>query len=524
MNIRKTIGIKPLLKAGLLSLLLLLPGTLAYAAPEDLEETETSTSETTQPYPDSYYEPIQSNETPGWPQGPQIEAEAAIVMEANSRAILYEKNIDKELYPASITKIMTTLVAIEYGSLDDVVTFSHDAVYNIEEGSTHIGIQEGEKLTLRQCLYAIMLESANEVSNAVAEHIAGSIEEFAKLMNEKAAKLGCQHTNFTNPHGLQNENHYTSAYDMALISIAANHNPIFSEIANTKSYVIPITNMVSVTRPLANHHKMLMDGTEYSYDGCVGGKTGYTTSSLNTLVTITSKDNMELVTVILKENGAGKAYDETAALQDYALENFKNVQPSYEVLEYLPENYVDFLYPFIDLDLPNQKYILDFRYYYTAPKEIPDDTIEHMITTGSAVNQNDLSITYLYQGRYLGSNVLHDSSHSIFYYRPKPTPIKVDKNIDTITQQTDETQTRETETDEVLSSSVPFNSSHRWLSTFREKSSKAFHNITQSPLLITISILILLSLLFLIYTIIKLMDHHKIMTRKNKKAQNKEEK
>ncbi|MEE1341861.1 MAG: serine hydrolase, partial [Lachnospiraceae bacterium] len=155
---------------------------------------------------------------------PSVYADSAILMDANTGAVLYSKRIHKKQYPASITKIMTTLLALENLSPTDTVTFSRNAVYSIEPGSSSIGIDEGEELTVEQCLYGIMLASANEVSNAIAEQVAGDNASFANMMNEKSTELGCVNTHFTNPHGLHDKEHYTTAYDMALIAKEAYQN------------------------------------------------------------------------------------------------------------------------------------------------------------------------------------------------------------------------------------------------------------------------------------------------------------
>ena len=165
-----------------------------------------------------YNKEIDSNSWENWPAGPQVYAESAIVMEASTGTILYAKGIDEQHYPASITKIMTVLLALENCQMDEEVTFSHNAVYSIDYGSSSIARDEGEVLTVEECLYAIMLESANECANAIAEHISGSTEEFANLMNQRAAELGCTNTHFANPSGLPNEEHYTSAHDMAQVT------------------------------------------------------------------------------------------------------------------------------------------------------------------------------------------------------------------------------------------------------------------------------------------------------------------
>ena len=181
----------------------------------------------------------------------------------------------RNIIPASITKILTTLVAIENN--DDLygeVTFSGETVNTLEEGSTHIGIQEGETLPLIDVLYAIMLESANEVCLAVAEHISGSVDAFVELMNQRPPSLAAP-TPISPTPTLPDENHYTTAHDMALIAQAAYSHPLFSQICQTQTYVIPKTNMCGEERWLNNHHKMLPEGA-YAYDGCTGGKTGFT--------------------------------------------------------------------------------------------------------------------------------------------------------------------------------------------------------------------------------------------------------
>ena len=162
---------------------------------------------------------------PSWPSAVSIEADGGILMEAQTGTVLFAKNEDQPYYPASITKILTALIVLEHCSLDEEVTFSHDDVYNVEAGSSTAGIDEGDVLTVRDCLYALMLASANESANALACHVSGSREAFAELMNQTAESLGCTGSHFANPSGLNDENHYTTAHDMALITRAAIQNP-----------------------------------------------------------------------------------------------------------------------------------------------------------------------------------------------------------------------------------------------------------------------------------------------------------
>lgn len=299
-------------------LLVLMPAAAIYAE-EDVVDDEVEQEEET--IPESYYYPIESNNVQGWPQGPAIEAASAAVMDLDTGVFLYSKNAEAKQYPASITKIMTTLLLVENCSLDDTITFS-SIVYDIEEGSSHLGIQPGEKMTLREAAYGIMLASANDIANGVAEYMAGSVSAFADMMNERAAELGCVNTHFSNPHGLYSDDHYTCAHDMALIAQAAYANPIFREITGTRYYEIPETNLTEEVRYLKNHHNMLHSDSEYYRDWCTGGKNGYTEACRNTLVTFGEKDGKRLVGVVLRVNGAEKAYQETASIMEYSFDEF----------------------------------------------------------------------------------------------------------------------------------------------------------------------------------------------------------
>ena len=258
-----------------------------------------------------------------WPDYVPIQAEGGIVMDADTGTVLYGKNIHTAYYPASITKIMTALVVIENCSLDEMVTFSHNAVYNVEAGSSSAGLDEGDVLSVRDCLYALLLKSANESANALAEHVAGSTEAFAEMMNAKAASLGCQDSHFANPSGLNNPDHYVSAYDMALIGRAALNNPTFLEIDSTLYYDLPVTKRNPEGGRIYPGHKMLKKNMPEYYEGCIGGKTGYTSLAGNTLVTFARRNGMTLVSVVL--NGHQTQYTDTKALLDFGFQNFQTV-------------------------------------------------------------------------------------------------------------------------------------------------------------------------------------------------------
>lgn len=257
-----------------------------------------------------------------WPVGPKIKGKTAIVIDAESGAILYEKKKDKQMYPASITKILTCLLTLENCDMKDNVTMSHFAVYNLRYGDAHIGLKEGETISVEDCLYALMLASANEVAYGLSEHIGGSVEGFADMMNNKAKEVGALNSHFVNPNGLPDENHYTTAYDMAMITKAALKYDQFSQIVGTKMHIIGKTKMTNEKRYTNNFHRMLYEDNKEYYSGIIGGKTGYTEESGNTLVTIAERDGRKLICVVLKSK---KIYEDTKDLLDFGFEKFKSV-------------------------------------------------------------------------------------------------------------------------------------------------------------------------------------------------------
>ncbi len=265
--------------------------------------------------------PVETNQIENWPQGPGIGAASAILMDADTGVILYEKNVHEKLYPASTTKLLTSLIACENSTMDEVVTFSNDAVFGIERNSSHIGIDVGEQLTMEQCLYGILLGSANEVAYAVAEHVGGDLSSFVQMMNDRAAAIGCTETHFSNANGLPDENHYTTAYDLALIARECYKNEIIAKISGTTRYTISPTNIQPEERPLTNHH-LLLPGLKYEYEYIVGGKTGYTDEARQTLVTCAEKDGLRLICVIMKEESPNQFLD-TIELFNYGFNHFQ---------------------------------------------------------------------------------------------------------------------------------------------------------------------------------------------------------
>lgn len=268
---------------------------------------------------------VQSNETPNWPIGPAVSARSAILMEAETGTILYAKNIHQREYPASITKILTCLIASEQCSLDEVVTFSHDAIFDTPRDSNHIAMDVGQQLTMEQCLNAILIRSANEVSYAVAEHLSGTTDwsVFAETMNRRARELGALNTNFVNPNGLPDEDHYSTAYDLAMIGRAFFNNEMLCQITLTRRLDIPASDTVPERKLEINNMQIIPGGT-YAYEYLVGCKTGYTESARSCLASCAEKDGMKLICVVMRDENPLQ-YEDTISLFNYGFSNFEKV-------------------------------------------------------------------------------------------------------------------------------------------------------------------------------------------------------
>lgn len=267
-------------------------------------------------------------------QAPEIAGEAAILMDVKTGQILYEKNANKKMEPASATKIMTAILALEKGNLSDIVTASKNPM--LAEG-TRIYLEEGEQLTLEQMIYAMLLNSANDAAVAIAEHIAGDVPSFADMMNQKAREIGATSTTFVNPNGLTEEGHLTTAHDLALMTrYALNNLPKFREIVATKKMTIPWAGK-DWDRLLVNTNKLL-DKYEYA-DGV---KTGYTSSARHTLVASATKDGWQLISVVLKDD-SNSIWTDSIKLLEYGFSNFepKEIVGKNEVIDSIEVKYGD---------------------------------------------------------------------------------------------------------------------------------------------------------------------------------------
>ncbi|MDD7218784.1 MAG: D-alanyl-D-alanine carboxypeptidase [Clostridia bacterium] len=270
---------------------------------------------------------ISTNSIDGWPQGPEITSQSAVVMEESTDTVLYAKDMDQIQYPAGTVKIMTCLLALENSQLTDQVTMTETGVSGVTDGGASISAQLDETFTMEQCLYAMMLASANDIALQVAEHVSGSVDAFVAQMNERASQLGCTNTVFTNPTGLPDTNQHTTAHDMALIMKAAISNETFRTIAGASTYTIPATNVSGGIRSLTSSFAMTNNTSPVYYEGCIGGKESYTNDSGSTLVCAAQRNGTTLICVVLK-GAADQTDPEAVTLLDYGFGNFQKLDLS----------------------------------------------------------------------------------------------------------------------------------------------------------------------------------------------------
>ena len=387
--------------------------------------------------------PIQSNDIENWPVGPQIGAQSAILMDANTGVILYSKNIHERLYPASTTKIMTCLLAMERGNLDDMVEFSHDAVFTVPADGSNMGMDTGEAITLEECLYGILVGSANEVSNAVAEYISGSIDDFVTLMNERAEEIGCKDTHFVNANGLHDTEHYTSTYDLALISSLFFQNEMLCKIGNTPRYHFEPTNTQPDDFYLNNKHKLI--NGEIPYNGILGGKTGYTDNARQTLVTCAEQNGMRLVCIVFKEESPAQ-FTDTEELFNYGFHNFQVMNISENEDRYNIEA-TGFLQIGDDI-FGSSKPILsiDTDSYVIVPNVVSfsdlDSEIDYSISDENRVPQ----IRYSYHDMYVGSAYLNLVTESGATYEFDTNITTSDVSVERVEPESDKEPAQEKDT------------------------------------------------------------------------------
>ena len=265
---------------------------------------------------------VDTNKIQGWPQAADIASDTGILMDADTGTVLFDKGGDQQRYPASITKIMTLLVAVENSSMDEQVTFTETGVRNVAADSSNINSKVGEVMTMQDCLHALMIISANDAAAQIAEHVGGTEQNFIDMMNQRAAEIGCTNTHFTNSSGLPDENHYSSAKDMALIFREGLKNKDFRSVIGDTDYTIQPTNMTSDKRVMHTHHPMFAPESDIYYPGCIGGKTGFTNLAAHTLVTAVEQNGTTYIAVVMHGVELSTCCLDSKALFDYGFGNF----------------------------------------------------------------------------------------------------------------------------------------------------------------------------------------------------------
>ena len=351
------------------------------AATDAQEQTEVSQETDTQAATDSTAasQGITTNSISGWPQGPEITAESAVIMDTSTGTVLYGKNTDITQLPAGTVKIMTCLLALENSQLTDTVTMTETGVSGVTDGGASLSSQLGETFTMEQCLYAMMVGSANDVALQVAEQISGSVDAFVAAMNQRASQLGCTDTVFTNPTGLPDDNQHTTAHDLALIMQAAIQNDSFRTIISATSYTIPATNISAGVRNLTSTFTMNNSGAATFYEGCIGGKESTATASGTTLACAAEKNGVTLIAILLKGT-AGQTDSEAASLLDYGFNNFQL------------------------LDIGND----DFNILSGGTVMVPAGATAADLTTQDTEDNNQISRQYFFGGTQVGTAVVED--------------------------------------------------------------------------------------------------------------------
>ena len=349
-----------------------------------------------------------------------VYSEGAVLLETLTGKVLYGKNENEKLYPASTTKILTAIIAIEHYNLTDKITANKSAITAIPSGYSNAAIQPGESLTVEELLQLFLIHSANEVGYIFAEDISGSIDNFANLMNKKAIEIGCKNTHFTNPSGIHNAEHYSTAYDMALIAQYCMKNTAFRNIVSMTSCTIQPTDKYE-KRYFKNTNDLLDSKSRYYYENAIGIKTGFTTQAKNCLIAGSKKDNMELITVALgaeaTADGRSVRYVYNINLFNYGFENYKIQKintANTEIQNLTIENATK--------DTKNLPLLLKDDIYALVPTNIDLSTLKYDIDINSNVSapitENDVlgKITYTIDGINYSSDLLAEHTVEKFNY------------------------------------------------------------------------------------------------------------
>ena len=325
-----------------------------------------------------------TNTLPNWPTGPHVFAHAAIVMDVESEGVLYAKNIHARMYPASITKYLTALIALENAELTDTIYITEASVNSVLWGYAHIGMRAGEEISLEDALLALLLASANEVAYAIAESIGrqmgGGYDTFIQAMNERSIELGAVNSNWMNASGIHHDNHYTTAHDMAILASAFYRRPEYQDLLSVLEHQIPPMPELWEERNFGQNHWMMWEGNYHFSPYIDGGKTGFTDQSGTTLITTANNGEMQLVTILLRDWGI-EAYNGTVALFDYGFSNFSR----YSLLLYEQCEEIGSL--------------LNEEAHIILPFTLSFEDVEREI---EVLHGNQAQVTYTYHGQFLG--------------------------------------------------------------------------------------------------------------------------
>lgn len=357
-----------------------------------------------------------------------IKAKAAILADPESDMILYQKNANEKMYPASTTKIMTALLTLENAKLTDVVTIQKQDFAGMGTWGSSGGLLVGEEITVEDLLYCLMLPSANEAANALARHISGNIEDFVTLMNKRAIQLGCKNTNFANPNGLHNDNHYTTAYDLFLIAREAMKIETFAEIVNTAQKTLKPTNMHPESRKIFTTNRLILRKSDSCYySKCDGIKTGFTTPAGYCLVSTATNKGSTLISVVLgcenPENEFPLSFTETKRLFEWGFSSFskKTLVSEGDTISEVPvrlSSEKDYVILIAETDLsaivPSDLEISDL----TLTKNIEDDVVAP-ITVGQKLGEMDVSYNGTNYGTVNLVAVSDVSLSKVLYYADK---------------------------------------------------------------------------------------------------------
>lgn len=320
---------------------------------------------------------------------PQISSTAAILMEQDTNRVLFGKNERKKVKIASTTKILTAIVAVENKDLDDKVVISKKAALT---GGSIVGLKSGSEVTLKALMYGMLLKSGNDCAVAIAEYVGGSVDEFAKMMNKKAYEIGAKDTHCTNPHGLDTEDNYSTAYDIALITCYAKTNEVLSQVLGTKSITL---NFGNSPKYLANTNRLLS-----TYEYCDGGKTGFTNMANRCLVATAKKEDLKIVAVVLGATTTDIRFGETKTLLKYGIENYKMTDVSQSIKWYI--------------DIPVYKgnihsYVRKFEFSQRLP--LKDGELEEIYISQSVVPSLNAPVI---RGTYLGKIELYIGEEQLY--------------------------------------------------------------------------------------------------------------